>query len=75
MISRILGREAEVRGLREKVVLNIAQFAFAVFVTGCFKVASADKSTNAAPRFDYAESFKLGVDLGDGVCIDSQVNR
>ena len=75
MLNRIFCRETEVRGLREKVIFDFAQFAFAVFFTGCLEVASADKGAYAAPGFDYAQPFELGIHLGDRVCIDSQVNR
>ena len=74
MINRTFGREAKVRCLREKVIFDLAQLALAVLFAGRFKVARPDESSNAAPGLDYAQAFKLGVDLGDGVCVYSQVN-
>lgn len=74
MINRVFGREAEVRRLREEMVLELAQLSLAVFVTSCLEVASSDESADAAPGLDYAQAFKLGVDPGDGVCVNPQVN-
>lgn len=74
MINRAFSREAKVRCLGEKVVFDLAQFAFAVLFAGRFKVPGSDERSNAAPGLDYAQAFKLGVDLGDGVRVDSQVN-
>ena len=62
------------RRLREKMIFNFAQFAFAILFAGCLEVSGPDKRPNASPGFDYAKSFEFGVDLGDGVCVYAQVN-
>ena len=74
MIDRAFSREAKVRCLCEKVVFDLAQLAFAVLFAGRFEVPGSDESSHAAPGLDYAQAFKLGVDLGYGVSVDSQVN-
>ena len=74
MINRAPGREAEMGCLPEEVVFDLAQLTLAVFFTGCFKVPGSDEGSNATPGFDYAQAFKLCIDLGDGICVDSQVN-
>ena len=56
------------------MIFNFAQFAFAILFTGCLEVSGSDKGPDAAPGFDYAKSFELGVHLGDGVCVYPQVD-
>lgn len=74
MIDRVIGREPEMRCLCEEMVFELAQLAFAVLITSRLEVARSDEGTNAAPGLDYAQTFKLRVNLGDGVSVDSQVN-
>ena len=74
MINGIFGSEAEVRCLGEEVIFDFAQLALAVLFASRFEVPGSDESADATPGLDYAKPFKLRIDLGDGVRVDSQVD-
>lgn len=74
MVNSVPGREAEVRCLGEEVIFDFAQLALAVRFASRFEVPGSDESSDAAPGLNYAKPFKLRVDLGDCVCVDSQVD-
>ena len=75
MVNGTPGSEAEVRGLGEEVIFDFAQLPLAVLFASRFEVPRSDEGSDAAPGLDYAKPFKLRVDLGDGVRVDSQVDR
>src|SRR6185503_9727495 len=57
------------------MVFEFTHLPFAILVASSFKMPRLYKSADAAAGFYYAGSFKLQIDLGDGIGVNAQVDR
>ena len=62
------------RRFSKKMVFEFAHLVLSVLVAGRFEMPRLHERAHAAPRLDYACSFKLQIDFGNGVGVDSQID-
>lgn len=74
MTDGFISREPKVGRLSKEKVLEFSQFAFAILVSSSFEMPGLDERTHSAPGLNHADAFELGVNLGNGVGIDAQVD-
>ena len=74
MFNHIVNRKTARVCLRNKVVRQLAQVPVAI-APGCgFSGSRADKSPDAPAGFDYAGALQLGINFGDSVRVDAQLD-
>jgi hypothetical protein len=74
MIGGIFGPEAKMTRLREELIFEFAQLAFAILFVNRIEAPCLHKRADAASGFHDAQSFKLEINLRHGVCVDSQID-
>src|SRR5712691_10705792 len=74
--NHVIERKAAGSSLGNEMIREFAQMPLAITAPERrFLGLGADKSANAAPRFQNTSALQLGVNSGDCIGIDAQIHR
>src|SRR6185295_6379167 len=75
LVQQVVERKAHRAGFFEKPVDEFGQMSFLLFALACGEMAGAYECSHASSCFEYSRAFQLGIDLGDRVGVDAQLDR
>src|SRR5262245_11041153 len=74
MTDKVIDRKAEDSCLGDELIDERAQFALMNASLDGFELTGADERTDATTSLEDAGAFELGIDLCDGIGIDSEID-
>jgi hypothetical protein len=74
LVKQIVDEEAHGFSFFDETVNKFSQNLLLILLAPCFEMAGAHKRPHPSSRFQNSRSFELGVDLGDGIRVDAQVD-
>jgi hypothetical protein len=74
VIDGFISGEPKVGRLSKKMVLEFAQFAFSILISSSLEMPGLHERADSAPGLNHSHAFELGIDPGNGVGIDAQVD-
>ena len=75
MLNYVVNRKAALVRLGNKVIRQFPEMPFALAPAGGFVGPRRNECANAPARLNHPGPFQLGINFGDRVCVDPQIDR